>query len=346
MSAVNFPRNQEETSPTLVYVHLGPAPVRWLLPSALMNASLLGSTCYVISDQAKIIGAARSHGLRVFVYSEGERDSALRRHLAAYRHFRQGFWIEAARRLLALQSFSEYFAGPFVHLESDMLVLDRGALARIPEFTQGVSLGMGGSKSGLASILGISSSEALAALNDRLLALYANNRATNEMLGLATIAQASPDWLRLLPTLPSSASGLAEQGASEWFRESASEHRDYFGGVFDVSAIGTHLFGADPRTRFGRRKVFTPFDFMDMKPEECSYNYRSGRLMIDDGVSETPLLSVHIHSKDIRAFHPNKVNRLIANRVSQSSRGPRDEFTLWGFWRYVVDGLRHRTVAR
>lgn len=328
---------------TIAYIHLGKAPCRWLIPNALRTLGIAGHAPFIISDQRSLLDRANSVGLNVWQYEEGLDDGILRTSIGDSGAFRQGFWLESARRFLALREFCRLQSTPVVHIESDVIPLSSGLFEKLGSLGARVAYGMAGSDQGSGAVVLVHDAQAAAELAELVIAEFSTGSAVEEMTALSRIAHSKPNLVTILPTLPSPTSLLASQEATDWFRERASTLAASFNGVLDVSAVGQFLLGMDPRNERGRRRLYRSSPFVDIEPQRVVYRLREGKLLvIEENRDPVEVLSLHVHSKDLRAFHAESLTRLLEARVTGIAHDEVVEWDPWGLWRYLQDGLRHR----
>lgn len=127
------------------------------------------------------------------------------------------------------------------------------------------------------------------ALFDLVLSLLnAGARGENDMIALARHAHAYPHKVLRLPIVTPDYAGI-DAAYSSGLAE--------FGVLFDGAAVGQYIGGVDPRNTSGDTRGFIN-ETTVFKCDRVRVTWRNGAPFLND----VPLVNLHIHSKDLRAW--------------------------------------------
>lgn len=244
---------------TLVYIHVGPAPVPHLLgyledslsyqsrPSAVVAMSarhpqfgrLMGDSRITLIDLDKLPPTAVRARLREIPDPRA--------------NVRAGFWRATTERFFVLQEVAAYLGlETFFHLENDNVIFfDAAKMAeRLAPLYPGLAATFDAETRCVPGVVFVNDAGSLAPLIDFILKGLVLDPVANDMTLLAAYRQGSPPGLiNALPIIPA---GYALPSGSRHAPppEDCSlftRHFDDLRSVFDAAAIGQYLFGIDPR---------------------------------------------------------------------------------------------------
>jgi hypothetical protein len=73
--------------------------------------------------------------------------------------------------------------------------------------------------------------------------------------------------------------------------------------IFDAAPLGMHLFGEDPRNRFGLYKKYGDYSYLGFPNlRDQKFNVANSSIEIGDDKSVTAIVCLHIHSKATKVF--------------------------------------------
>ncbi len=294
---------------TLVYIHLGSAPVPHLLgyledslsyqsrPSAVVAMSarhpqfgpLMGDPRITLVDLDKLPSTAVHVRLREVPDPRA--------------NVRAGFWRAAVERFFVLQEVAAYLGlETFFHLENDNVIFfDSAKMAeRLAPLYPGLATTFDAETRCIPGVVFVNDAGSLAPLIDFILNGLASDLAANDMTLLAAFRQGSrPDLIDALPIIPA---GYALPSGSRHAPppEDCSlftRHFDDLRSVFDAAAIGQYLFGIDPRNDKRDTRGFIN--------ETCVFDPSAFRYFLMPGPNGRlqPFLGFHDEVWPINNFH-------------------------------------------
>jgi hypothetical protein len=317
--------------PQLVFVQLGSAPCRWLAPNVKAHVASFGGSVFVVSDQVGTLRDAPRWGAEPVGFTPTAETSALLAHMCDRAGFRRGFWSYTAMRFAAIEQLQAQAKDlAIVHVESDVVLnpnLDLSAFGRVGSGIQIARLGFG---KVAGAVMFSKSAKDIGRLREFVFDYLEANPGSNEMAGLDEFRRCSGDLVGVLPTAPSPTSPVFRGELDLSTRADLSRLTSEFNGVFDVAGVGQYLFGTDPRNAGGWRWVRRSFDDHYVDPRRIDFGLDSSGwpCVIDDGVARS-FLSMHIHSKDLRAFTRDSFNPLLVERLGSASLAPARELDPW-----------------
>lgn len=328
----------------IVFVHLGDNRARWL-PLNIQRTRRLGfSEVWVITDNARMAAHARRLGARAWLppaddlltSDAGGNDPG----------FRRGFWRASLRRFEVLASFHTERGSPVVHLESDVIVLPGFRPSTLKAFGDRLAYPLLQPDSGIGSVVYLGSPDASATLAASIRQQRLRRDETNDMLALGRFAEERPDLVAILPTVDPA--WPADCCRDPDFRERASANFGAVGAVFDGATLGQFLLGRDPRNHRGRRIVHQAEPHHGIDATHLDVRMDDGVLLVGPkgAAISTPVLNLHVHSKDQRAFDLGQGEQLLAQRCSTDRTHPRVELDPWGFASQAGYSLRRRWPGR
>jgi hypothetical protein len=214
------------------------------------------------------------------------------------RNFRDGFWFSATYRFFILADFmSALDIENCIHLENDA-VLYFDPTSKLDQLRAFANFAVPLDR--VRAIPGIVwFKDAEIALN--LCKFILNFPNSNDMDTLGDFAMRNDQGARPLPTIP-----LKYAKAKRMNLDRYCQGIDEFGGIFDAAAIGQYLGGVHWMNDSSDTRFFVN-ESSDFHTQECNFSwnhelYRTPCLQYND--EKTPILSLHIHAKDLLAFSP------------------------------------------
>jgi hypothetical protein len=337
---------QNDKSGTVVLVHLGESTPRWLVPSIRALQTMHGaSSVAVVAEARPNLKAAEGCGAHPIHYSAaGTVERGLARSLGTAQDFRSGFWLHSSRRLVALVEASERIGGPIVHVETDVVALHDLRVV-VPRLRAPIAFPVISRGQGSGAVVYIQDAEAARWLGEQVISLIMQQEAANDMQALWRILASNPEMVQELPA-------VSHDGWGRDLRDSPVEHARgdvssaSIVGLFDAAAIGQFLLGPDPRNnRWGLRPIgetFGPESFKAVAWSNFLLDETDG-LRWTDGQISCPVMSLHVHSKDLRAFEYGSLFQLLKSRLASSKAS--QTWDPWALRENVVSALVRRLSA-
>jgi hypothetical protein len=195
---------------------------------------------------------------------------------------------------------------------------------------------------GVGALVFLRNLDASLALSNSLMSVGPASSSNNDMHRLGKFAEDNVDSVTVFPSAPSPSSKLFRSEISADFRCKVSKNSEFLGGIFDGATIGQYLFGLDPRNSRGFKTLgFSPPDHA-IDAEKATYFSTGTSLFLESGNgAHVPVLSLHIHSKDLRMFKAKTRESLIKKRVYEQHRGQRNELDPRAFAHFIQFATRH-----
>jgi hypothetical protein len=210
-----------------------------------------------------------------------------------------------------------------IHIESDVVLIGSFPVATFAKLGDGVAYPFERWDRAIASILYIGSHNAATDLVEFCEAEIKRQPELTDMIALAKYRERYPLKVIILPTVPNT-----NHDSHDANQRLFSANIGLFSGVFDGISIGQYLFGVDPRNNRGIRKVYESNPEHLIDPKTLNFKWENQRLKIMNGNLEFEVFNLHIHSKDIRAFSRDRLNRLIRKRISEINTNKRLELDI------------------
>ena len=256
---------------------------------------------------------------------------ALLAHMGDRVAFRQGFWSYTAMRFAALEQLQAQAQDlAIIHIESDVVLNPNLDLFTFGRIGNGIQFARLGPRKSIAAILYSKRASFTGQLRNFVFEFLEANPGSNEMVGLDEFRRREGDLVGVLPTAPTPTSPDFRGALDPSTRADLSQLTRDFNGIFDVAGVGQYLCGTDPRNTGGWRWVRRTFDdqYVDPRRLEFGLDASGWPCVIDQGVVRS-FLSMHIHSKDLRAFTSDSFKRLILRRLANAERAPGRELDPW-----------------
>ena len=324
-----------------VWVHLGPKRIpKYLIKSiARTNRIFPHIEKFIIVDHESNKSTDLSGCANLFYTGSIEDDwSVVIREMKHDLKFREAFWFTTMARFKALEIFMKKNEGnSVIHIESDVILLNSFPVQTFMKLKTGLAFAFESPGQGIAAILYIGSHKDAVDLVDFCELEVKSNPKLTDMTALASYRERFPAKVIVLPTIPM-ARGADIHEDQRFFAENSR----LFSGVFDGISIGQYLFGVDPRNHRGFRKVFwhDPKHLFD--PEKWRFRWEQERLFIENGLVESEVFNLHIHSKDLRAFDSKSLNKLVKKRLNQFGNPTKKEFDIRAFAKAIISSLIRR----
>lgn len=336
----------DENQLVLVFIHLGTHACPWLKKNILRTRALFPShTVLLASDNDALIAQFARLNVDTFRYRGGIQDIELETNTDWDLSFRSKFWLQTTRRFIVLAAVQESLQRPVLHIESDVIVAASLQLSAFELLSRPLCFGLISPGIGVGALVYSRNSKASDHLATYVLKRFVEQPDANDMEILGSYSMEYHECVSILPTSPKEDSSLYKPQVPGEFRRQTSEFTEHFGGIFDVATIGQFLAGKDPRNHQGMRHIYTVPEDHAIDPAQITF-YVTGQKLI--GVDpnrlypEFPVLSLHIHSKDVRLFSLSTEFTLLKKRLRDYKGAPVREFSFWGFKEAVTAALSRR----
>ena len=241
------------------------------------------------------------------------------------RKFRGGFWQSSIMRLLVLEEVHAHFPNnPILHVESDVLLMSNFPISLF-EGCRKVLWNNFNEVTDVGALVFSPNLDDSTNLVAALRSIIRENSKVTDMTALFRIRELNPDRFSILPT--------------SCFDPSYSK----FPFIFDGAILGMWLFGQDPRNHYGAQPRFINLPESKYKLKRGSFfTSEDGVLMLREREMISPVVSLHIHCKDIRLF--KLTDKLFTARINQSSKYlVRPLFLPKVFFFLLIQSIKQRT---
>lgn len=292
-------------SPTIIFVHLGSAPLPRCLEEALRNTKRISpkSAIIVIADEIHGESLGTISAPFSFVPAEslsGDADVRKFRELSRLRFdFRNDFWFHTSARFFVVAAYMRQTGvEDVIHLESDVS-LHFDPATRLDAFRDhaefAVPLDRGRAIAGVVWYANVNAAS-------RLTRHMLSNGQLNDMESVGAFCDQNPDIARPLPTLPASYAQQKGLSATRY-----CQGIDRFGGIFDAAAIGQYIGGVHwLNSPHDTRFFINESSDLDLRDFDLSWDVKDQVrfLSLNRANERVPVLSLHAHSKDIAGISP------------------------------------------
>lgn len=331
----------------LVWVHLGPSRLSKYLKKSIKNHALTfpDSSLVLLVDEEINVQDFELDNVKVMKVSiESEDWNFIEQTISHDLMFRKGFWFTSLARFKAL---SVYMAiekiDKLLHVESDVVLMPNFPLRKFTEIGDRLAYCLQGEGQGIAAVLFVGSQDVLEDFLWFCVEEVQINAKSTDMTILYRYWINKPNKVLILPTLPKDSFKVDDfQGIPE----AISENIDTFGGIFDSISIGQYLLGIDPRNSSGWRILFREDKTHYLKVSQLKLETEKDSLFLIVRSLRYPIYSLHIHSKDLRAFSNLGLNQLVRQRILEMGQGEVSEYSLRVWLKSCYGALRRRIHRR
>ena len=329
----------------VVFVHLGPTIPRYLLLNIERSLLLFPNNhIYLITDQVKCYFDAPNFTL--VTYFPGKDWTMLDGLLAHDKTFRNNFWVNSTARFFALADFAKKFPGPFLHVESDVILSSDFPFSKLLASKFNIMYPIVSDTNAIASCLYIKNSFVANLLASFSLAEARKNVHTTDMYILRNFMSHKEIFFTPLSTAPVAA--YVELNLLKELTDAMQQSILSFGGTFDGFDIGRYLFGDDPRNNRGISKLRDNDARTYLNVRNLKLITTSGRdfpsIVAQDTGQLIPVYSLHIHSKNRKLFDTSSQKKIIRRAVKNYKRKIVITFSLRIFLMSCFHALRRRVI--
>lgn len=238
--------------------------------------------------------------------------------------FRKGFWFTSLARFKAIAILmSIHQVERLLHVESDVVLMPNFPFDKFHEQNPKLAYSLEGEGQGIASILYVGSQQYLEDFLNFTIEETESNPLATDMTVLYGFFLRYPNQVDILPSLIRELHSVVE---FENTPKALSERVDYFGGIFDPISIGQFLLGIDPRNNKGVRILYRQEDNHYLKMSKLQFRVEKNVLFLIKGYKKYPVFTLHVHSKDPRAFSQCNLFSLLNERLESAKQGEKSEF--------------------
>ena len=298
-----MPDAKPSTLPVAVYVHLGPNLPKHLKLSLSRHQILFpNQELVLITSHDQQFDLPKS--VAQFKVNSEELEMGLFTEMSQMLdfEFREGFWKYTLQRFFAIGEFHKVNSNrQLTHIESDVLLMPNFPWEKFAGLNKLAWLKVN-SELDVAAIMHFPTLELTQKLLKEISRLSRLNPGTTDMLVLHEVAINLPHLHEYLPSItPRNAYNPKNFGPSE------KVSLNYFEGIFDPANLGIWYFGQDPKNSFGLRKRYVGDMSHDLNPTNAKLKFEAG-ILVDQ--NQTPVFSLHLHSKYLPLFAGNWANAL------------------------------------
>jgi hypothetical protein len=244
--------------------------------------------------------------------------------------FRNGFWFHTFARFIALAEYQNIINEPLLHVEGDVVLLPSFPFELLSA-CQKIAFPLVSLSAGAASILFLPSAQLSELLTSQTLEIIRSGRYLTDMGALAEFATLNPENVEILPTFNSNSQMFRDETERREI-DLLSKNFEKYMGFFDALSFGQFFLGEDPRNNWGKRLVYKNRPGEPFLISNFQFRVENNRLFVRDlhGM-DSELFSLHVHSKDIRAFNPRTLWDLLGRRAKEQFKGEKMEIIDWKF---------------
>jgi hypothetical protein len=271
-----------------------------------------------ISDNLKSISIVKNLGIDVWrCRNQATLNSEVLNSMNHPMEFRSGFWFNTLARFFALEEFMESSGErEILQIEADVWLSPKFPFSKFESFTKELAYPMESIGRGAASVLYVGSIRAIRDFNEFCKNELRSLPDATDMTLLGSYCENHPDRVLVLPS--GSDSNFFKEFTPSYISSEGSFHAAYFGGVFDPLTYGMHLFGVDPKNYRGILKLFSDPPHHVVAIRSLEFDLINHEIFAKQGSELTPILNLHIHSKNLKIFRnkssEGEIKKLIAMR--------------------------------
>lgn len=285
-----------------------------------------------VSDNSKAIKRVERYGATGFYYSlQNYELSEIQKNTMYDNNFRDFYWWKTSARIIAVCDVQIEFGRPVLHLESDVILFPEFPFSNLNYLEKGISFPLANSKQGVASMVYLRDREAARLLRQEFVAELIQNPSSSDMNILGNIASRSKSIVSILPTLPNTQNALSlfnsRTNDINHF-EAMTSNYEILKGCVDGLQYGLYFLGEDPRNHRGTLKLFQNNYRSNLNLSKTKLKLEGKAIFVVHEEITFRLWSIHVHSKDLRAFNFALLRILLRYRSKLSLYGPRNVQTL------------------
>jgi hypothetical protein len=327
----------------ILFVHLGGKIPHYLIKNILLTSRNFEThEVFLITDQT--ISLPESLALKTFQILLDDSFHQLEERLSHPRDFRKNFWFSTSARFLAIAKFSETENGPYLHVESDVLLSQDFPLPRFSNLEKDFAFPVNSPLTGIASTVFFRDKNATKEFANFVLNSASSDENTNDMRILKQFYDLNTSRVKLLPI-----GGLSTDSyTADIPRELVvriHESANYFGGVFDAAEFGPFLYGYDPRNFRGLSPIRLENRNSFCHVGNCKIVFDKNRnflSLMDKNGSLIPIYSLHLHVKRSSLFSPWFYRLVSKGAVRRVNRPAKRRFYIFVFLQLLIKACLKR----
>jgi len=273
----------------------------------------------LISDRIKANRIKRN--IRWFKLENAKQLSVLNEELLHPKDFRNNFWMSSIGRFVALTEFARNEAGPFIHIESDVVISKDFPIEAFEELDVQFAYPIVAANRGVASVLFVRDFQATEKLSQFALEKVKEDGHTTDMVILSDLNKAYPTSVLPLPFGPAWESNNYRTSNPE-LKNLWHKSKNTFGGIFDGNDIGTFLYGTDPRNKRGVSTLRSAIqnNYADIVRWKFAWDEKVKFPCISDGIDSLPIYSLHITNKRLKYFSRLTQNKSLYSPIKLTAK--------------------------
>jgi hypothetical protein len=246
-------------------------------------------------------------------------------------NFRQSFWFNSLARFMAIKIYMEAMNDePIIHLELDVWISENFPFLNFQEIKELIAFTLPSDTEGSAAILYLKNRRAINELVKCSEQIIKRTPSASDMTILREIYDLNLIPNRILPSRPA-----------------ASNKKDsvFDSSLFDPSSWGMYLLGQDPRNHKGRQIIHMTQAKHYIHGSEFKYLYENRSVKVFNNGDIYNLVTLHVHSKDLRIFSNfYREERLLRKRIGSSANGEFYEMKLNLFFLLVARKFKKEMI--
>lgn len=290
---------------SIVLVYLGNNPPKYVGSNlSYMKNQFPDADIWLITDSHRTKRKFEKSGHQVWLFEDSDKYwTSIHEGMDFPREFRNGFWFLTLKRFKALEVFMGEHPSSIIHVEADVLLMPNFPFNYFLSIKKELAYPMVGPGYAIASTLFIRDIRAIASFNYFIEEQTLDSAHDIDMTLLFKYQRRFPERVEILP------SGPAFDGHAF--------------GYFDGAAFGTYLLGQDPRNFRGMTLKYSPIEWHIDKIQVLDFEVNGQSLIAIVHDTQTPIYSLHIHSKNPNLFKIRSLTKSLNKSIVQHSLGPR-----------------------
>jgi len=325
----------------IVLVYIGErVPNYVFLNLVLLQKTFPHTQVVFLSDYAKNVEAAEKLGASTMLVPSPEKSWKVKpRNFNLDTNFRSGFWYKTFARFHSLAYYAKTKPlDPFLHVESDVLLLSGFPLEKFLMINESLAFPLSTTENAAASTLYVKNYLGFLEFLNFAETEVLKNPITTDMSVLAKYAKEYPEEVFILPTTVNSEISFTQITSTEDYFKFHS-NLDFFEGIFDANTWGQFLTGQDERNFYGIRKIYHTIPDHAIDPKKFEFSYDKNLCVSIDN-QKVSLYSLHIHSKNKQFFRKRSTKSAVQLAVFNSRRGPTYKIKLVSFLTLLPNSLK------
>jgi hypothetical protein len=326
----------------IVFVHLGAKFPKHLILNLKRTCELFPDfTVVLITDVRASIKINKDNFRKSYIITTDDYQT-LNNNLSHPKSFRDNFWFTSLARIYALCDYVVSNNVSILHIESDVLLSGDLPIVSFVKCDRPIAFTVVGRDSGVASIMWIENAQAATRLREYSAQSARKDSTTTDMKMLGRFQKDNPELVRVLASFPTEIGNsyrlLPPQILEDFFYTA-----DLFDGLFDAADVGRYLLGDDPRNHRGIKILRRELDTSYFSPREVKYVYSKSRNFLDiESDSNKRYFSLHIHSKNTKAFKMDLTQKVLSRAIRNQDRREGRTLVLLVLIKAILQSLKRR----